>query len=44
MNPGDPNGGGSSRKTIINSCEESLRRLQTDYMDLYWLHDLTPEN
>ena len=39
MNPGDPNGGGSSRKTIINSCEESLRRLQTDYIDLYWLHN-----
>jgi aryl-alcohol dehydrogenase-like predicted oxidoreductase len=39
MNPGDPNGGGSSRKTIIDSCEESLRRLQTDYIDLYWLHN-----
>ena len=38
MNPGDPNGGGSSRKAIINSCDESLRRLQTDYIDLYWLH------
>src|SRR5258708_6509130 len=37
--PGDPNGGGSSRKTIITSCEDSLRRLQTDYIDLYWLHN-----
>jgi aryl-alcohol dehydrogenase-like predicted oxidoreductase len=37
--PGDPNGGGSSRKTIISSCENSLRRLQTDYIDLYWLHN-----
>ena len=37
--PGDPNGGGSSRKTIITSCESSLRRLQTDYIDLYWLHN-----
>src|SRR6195952_5038039 len=37
--PGDPNGGGSSRKTIIASCEQSLRRLQTDYIDLYWLHN-----
>jgi aryl-alcohol dehydrogenase-like predicted oxidoreductase len=37
--PGDPNGGGSSRKTIISSCEDSLRRLQTDYIDLYWLHN-----
>jgi aryl-alcohol dehydrogenase-like predicted oxidoreductase len=37
--PGDPNAGGSSRKTIISSCEQSLRRLQTDYIDLYWLHN-----
>lgn len=37
--PGDPNGGGSSRKTIVASCESSLRRLQTDYIDLYWLHN-----
>jgi aryl-alcohol dehydrogenase-like predicted oxidoreductase len=36
---GDPNGGGSGRKAIIASCEESLRRLQTDYIDLYWLHN-----
>ena len=36
--PGDPNGGGSSRKSIIGACENSLRRLQTDYIDLYWLH------
>jgi aryl-alcohol dehydrogenase-like predicted oxidoreductase len=37
--PGDPNGGGSGRKSIINACEHSLRRLQTDYIDLYWLHN-----
>jgi aryl-alcohol dehydrogenase-like predicted oxidoreductase len=37
--PGDPNGGGSSRKSIIDACENSLRRLQTDYIDLYWLHN-----
>jgi aryl-alcohol dehydrogenase-like predicted oxidoreductase len=37
--PGDPNAGGSGRKSIIAACEHSLRRLQTDYIDLYWLHN-----
>jgi aryl-alcohol dehydrogenase-like predicted oxidoreductase len=36
--PGDPNGGGASRKSILNACDESLRRLQTDHIDLYWMH------
>lgn len=37
--PGDPNGGGSGRKSILDACNHSLRRLQTDYIDLYWLHN-----
>jgi aryl-alcohol dehydrogenase-like predicted oxidoreductase len=36
--PGDPNGGGASRKSIMSACEQSLRRLKTDYIDLYWMH------
>lgn len=44
MNDG-PNGSGLSRKHILHEVEESLRRLNTDYIDLYQIHgydELTP--
>ena len=37
MGPG-PNRRGLSRKHIIEACENSLRRLRTDYVDLYQIH------
>ncbi|WAC12835.1 aldo/keto reductase [Dyadobacter pollutisoli] len=33
-----PNDFGSSRFNLIRSCEDSLRRLQTDYIDIYHMH------
>ena len=36
--PGNPNAGGNGRKNIYRALDGSLRRLQTDYIDLYWLH------
>lgn len=41
----DPNAGGNHRKNLVQTLEESLRRLKTDYVDLLWLHmwdGLTP--
>lgn len=34
----DPNFSGNHRKNMFRSLEESLKRLNTDYIDLYWLH------
>jgi aryl-alcohol dehydrogenase-like predicted oxidoreductase len=42
LRPGDPNGGGPGRKAVIQQLENSLRRLQTDYVDIYWLHNFDP--
>ncbi len=39
----EPNGGGLSRKAIFNEIDASLRRLQTDYVDLYQIHRWDPE-
>jgi diketogulonate reductase-like aldo/keto reductase len=32
----------ASRKGLINACEQSLRRLRTDHLDIYLLHWLSP--
>lgn len=42
MAPG-PYGSGSSRRYIVRACEESLRRLGTDHIDLYYQHYPDPE-
>src|SRR6266481_2611938 len=34
----DPNAAGNQRKNMIQAVEASLKRLQTDYIDLYWVH------
>jgi aryl-alcohol dehydrogenase-like predicted oxidoreductase len=38
VRPGDPNSGGNSRKSMVRSVEDSLKRLRTDYIDLLYLH------
>jgi len=36
--PGNPNSGGNSRRTMVRAVEASLKRLGTDYIDIYYLH------
>ena len=43
MSDDDPNHGGNSRRWIIREVEDSLRRLQTDHIDLYQVHRPRPE-
>lgn len=35
---GDPNASGNHRKNLVQSLEASLKRLGTEYIDLYWVH------
>ncbi len=34
----DPNAGGNQRKSLVRSLDRSLRSLQTDYLDILWVH------
>lgn len=36
--PDDPNAGGNHRKNMVQTVEQSLRRLRTDRIDLLWMH------
>ena len=36
--PGNPNASGNHRRAMVRSVEDSLRRLGTDYIDVYYLH------
>lgn len=38
IRPGDPNSGGNHAKSLRQALDTSLRRLRSDYVDLYWVH------
>lgn len=38
ISPDDPNAGGTHRKSMVRALDASLKRLGTDYVDLYWVH------
>jgi len=42
MSDDDPNAWGNSRRHVIEACEASLKRLNTDYIDLYQIHRPQP--
>jgi len=45
VRPGDPNAAGNGRKSMVRGVEDSLKRLGTDHIDLFFLHvwdDTTP--
>jgi aryl-alcohol dehydrogenase-like predicted oxidoreductase len=41
-NPNDPNASGNHRKNLVQSVEASLKRLNTSYIDLLWIHVWDP--
>ncbi len=43
MDDSDPNAQGASRRHIVDACEASLRRLGTDWIDLYQIHRPSPD-
>lgn len=47
MHPEDVNAGGANRKSLKHNVEESLKRMDTDYLDLLWVHQwdwMTPQD